>query len=172
MFHLGPPLLLHLAKGADKRNILHMVLSMHPSASYVLRASAMMCLFSAISFRSFTISLWISSSSFWAFRAFLLSSSCALSLASDRTDFFRASSCLWSSNAFWRLIRFSFTCEGGNEQKSKQKPKAEEFEVVCTLTGWVTIHLSHEASKPICSWHWLDWFCSQTSKKLHSGQWS
>lgn len=87
--------------------------------SYILHASAIVCLFSAISFRSFTISLRISSSSFFASRAFLLSSSCIWSLASHRMAFLRAFSCLWSSNAFWCLNRFSFTWEGGNWRKSK-----------------------------------------------------
>lgn len=140
---------------------------MPPSPSYVLHASAMAC-FSAISLRSFTISLWISSSSFLAFRAFLLSSSSTWSLASDRIDFFRDCSCLWSSNAFWRLIRFSFTWEGENEQKSKQMQKAEEIEAHCTLTGWVTIHLSHEASNPTHSWYWLVLLSDQQKTQFKS----
>lgn len=129
-----------------------MVLSVSPPPPpYILHASAIVCLFSAISFRSFTISLRISSSSFFAFRAFLLSSSCIWSLASHRMAFLRAFSCLWSSNAFWRLSRFSFTWGGGGRwQESKQVRRAQEFELQCESTGW-------EARNPICSWQWLNW---------------
>lgn len=144
---------------------------MPPSPSYILHAFAMVCLFSAISFRSFTISLWISSSSFLAFKAFLLSSSCAWSLASDRTNFFRDFSCLWSSNAFWRLIRFSFTWEGGisKNQSRCQRLKNLRFIVHWQGESQSTLHMKQVALSVAgtdCTHSAL-----RPAKKLHSREW-
>lgn len=77
--------------------------------AYIFHASSTVRLRSIISLRSFTISLWISSSSFLASRAFLLFSSCTRHWASKKADFFRVFSILWRSSSFSRLKRFSFT---------------------------------------------------------------
>ena len=80
-----------------------------PRPAYIFHASSTVRLLSIISLRSFTISLWISSSSFLASRAFFLFSSCTKYWASNNADFFRVFSILWRSSSFSRLRRFSFT---------------------------------------------------------------
>lgn len=80
-----------------------------PRRAYIFHASSTVRLLSIISLRSFTISLWISSSSFLASRAFFFFSSCTKYWASNKADFFRVFSILWRSSSFSRLKQFSFT---------------------------------------------------------------
>lgn len=77
--------------------------------AYIFHASATVRLLSMISLRSFTIALWIASSSFLAFRTFLFFSPCTRYWASKKADLSSVFSILWCSSSLSRLKRFSLT---------------------------------------------------------------
>lgn len=108
--------------------------------AYIFHASSTVRLLSIISLRSFTISLWISSSSFLASRAFLFFSSCTRKWASKNADFFKVFSIFWRSSSFSRLKRFSFTFKRTQEWNAAFQAEREmqnlstHFEVQNTTT--------------------------------------
>ena len=119
--------------------------------AYIFHASSTVRRLSIISLRSFTISLWISSSSFLASRAFLFFSSCTRYWASKNADFFRVFSILWRSSSFSRLKRFSFTFQrihqgwdAAFQVERDMQSLRTHFEVQNTTT------LKHAGPEPHC----------------------